>query len=445
MSYRFCSNADVSLTEKPITTVPEFGRDENGDYPIEPEENITVTVKVVLFGIDDDDDDDDENPAKAERVRILTDAESASLPPKRCVKTVHIHSYIHYMAQNHELEQLTSLLQSREEIGYGTDIDCTLEGYVCNLRVTVGPEIGLLSDKDAVIFGMDEQTWAKKPNLLRSLLGQEPRPGQTWIYYSTSSPLTRKVNITHLKYHTLMTYDSKSDIHIPFGYYRRFNGTSNSSVNTQHFGDELYNRTGFTSWMDASCDRAFWPRRSFVQELKKLLSLDDYGHCGTKKCLTEGNDGCDKLFASYKFSLVLPVEECHDQILESFWKMLFKYGTVPVVLGAPREDYVRWAPPNSFVYAGDFDSLPKLVSFLKKVNSDDALYRKYHAWRKEGEVVLTYPWKPSILCKTLPYIYERKYKYIGDSPWYKGCRILPNSNPADGIIEDDYKNWTMWR
>ena len=73
-------------------------------------------------------------PPKAERVRILTDAESASyLPQKRCVKTVHIHSYIHYMAQNHELEQLTSLLQSREEIGYGTDIDCTLEGYVCNL------------------------------------------------------------------------------------------------------------------------------------------------------------------------------------------------------------------------------------------------------------------------------------------------------------------------
>ena len=119
----------------------------------------------------------------------------------------------------------------------------------------------------------------RNPISFVACLGQEPRPGQTWIATTVqSSPLTRRStsptsNTTHFNYQKRKK--SKSDIHIPFGYYRRFNGTSNSSINTQHFGDELYNRTGFTSWMDASCDRAFWPRRSFVQELKKLLSLDD--------------------------------------------------------------------------------------------------------------------------------------------------------------------------
>ena len=48
-----------------------------------------------------------------------------------------------------------------------------------------------------------------------------------------------------------------------------------------------------------------------------------------------------------------------------------------------KENYVKHAPPDSFIHAEDFefDSM-KLADFLKKVSSDIELYKKYFKWKK---------------------------------------------------------------
>ena len=192
-----------------------------------------------------------------------------------------------------------------------------------------------------------------------------------------------------------MTYNTNSDIHIPFGYYRPFKRNIEGPQDLRFLTDQFYtNRTGLMSWVATVCNSVFWPRSPFVDELKKLLPLDTYGKCGTKKCLPRRSEECNKLFASYKFYLAIPNSECHDYITEKFWLTSLKYGAVPVVVGAHMEDYDRVAPPNSFVHVGEFQTLTDLANYLRRVDKDDNLYKKYHDWRNYGEVVTTFPLRP---------------------------------------------------
>ena len=43
---------------------------------------------------------------------------------------------------------------------------------------------------------------------------------------------------------------------------------------------------------------------------------------------------------------------------------IVKSGTVPVVMGPPRRDYERLAPPNSFIHISDFDGPKDLTQYL---------------------------------------------------------------------------------
>ena len=127
--------------------------------------------------------------------------------------------------------------------------------------------------------------------------------------------------------------------------------------------------------------------------------------------------------------------------------MSLKYGAVPVVLGARKEDYTRVAPPNSFIHVGDFAKMNDLASYLELVGNNNTLYRKFHEWRKLGEVVPTFPFRPPELCRTIPFIHRREpneFKYLGKSPWFKGCRLEPIyklvRKPSTSL-----QNWSVWR
>ena len=372
---------------------------------------------------------------------------------RRCTKTLHIFAELERMAYVLELNHFQTLLESSNETDHEVGVDCVSHGYECDLKLSIGVNITALKGKDAVIFGMVGPTWRRREKLLKKVLELDPEPGQTWIYYSTEPPFRvvrwiANLNVTSLKYHVLMSYSSQSDIHIPFGYFRRFEGPDDGPSDTRFLDDNFYtNRTGLISWAATNCDSVFWPRMPFIDELKKLLPLDTYGKCGTKKCLPRRSDECNKLFASYKFYLAIPNSECHDYITEKFWLMSLKYGTVPVVLGAHKKDYDIVAPPNSFVHVGAFPTFSDLADHLKKVDEDDDLYRKYHEWRNQGEVVITYPLKPPAMCKTIPHIRERdpsEIKYLNESPWFRGCRKTPGIRSIRHYYTD-FENWVVWR
>ena len=62
---------------------------------------------------------------------------------------------------------------------------------------------------------------------------------------------------------------------------------------------------------------------------------------------------------------------------------------VPVVYGAPREDYARLAPPNSFIHVDDFASIMQLAQYLQILDKDVNLYNEYFKWRGTGTFVHT--------------------------------------------------------
>eukprot|EP00057_Strongylocentrotus_purpuratus_P014877 XP_011669351.1 PREDICTED: uncharacterized protein LOC575118 [Strongylocentrotus purpuratus] len=361
-----------------------------------------------------------------EQNEVQKDTEVDTKKRQRCIKRVHIFSSMTHMIPFPEMNHFRGLLQTSSKENYGSDIDCVSQGYNCDIVLTLGDELRSMKGKDAVIFG---------------------------IYYSTESPLrasrwAEPFDIARMKYHVLMTYDKEADIHIPFGYYRRFDKPSATPKDTAFMSDEFFqNRTGLLSWVATNCDEVFWPRMPFIKRIIEEMPLDDYGACGRKKCLPKRSEQCNKLFASYKFFLALPNSECRDYITEKFWMISLKYGAVPLVLGAPKEDYERVAPPGSFVHFADFESLKELADYLHRVDQDEALYRKLHEWRHHGEVVSTYPLRPGAMCRTLPHIYRRKegdFKFLGDSVWYKGCRNpLNNITLNQGHIE--LESWAPWK
>ena len=76
---------------------------------------------------------------------------------------------------------------------------------------------------------------------------------------------------------------------------------------------------------------------------------------------------------------------CKDYITEKFWAKAIKHGVVPVVMGPPREDYEKVAPPSSFIHVEDFKSVRELADYLIELNNNDELYGKYLRWMSARE------------------------------------------------------------
>ena len=62
---------------------------------------------------------------------------------------------------------------------------------------------------------------------------------------------------------------------------------------------------------------------------------------------------------------------------------------IPIVMGAPREDYERVAPPHSFIHADDFLSPREMAEYLHYLDRHDAAYNQYFRWRQTGHFIDT--------------------------------------------------------
>ncbi|VDN14772.1 unnamed protein product [Dibothriocephalus latus] len=62
---------------------------------------------------------------------------------------------------------------------------------------------------------------------------------------------------------------------------------------------------------------------------------------------------------------------------------------LPVVMGAPRDDYCALAPPNSFIHVDDFSSPAELAKYLNWLDLNDTAYASYFAWKDYGRIMHT--------------------------------------------------------
>ncbi|KAG0208533.1 hypothetical protein BGX28_000537 [Mortierella sp. GBA30] len=156
-----------------------------------------------------------------------------------------------------------------------------------------------------------------------------------------------------------------------------------------------FRRTGFSSldsrplapvaWIVSNC-KAISGRHYLVNQLKRYIDIDIYGHCIPNRpwplksgSQTEMSD--EELVSHYKFYLAIENTNCEDYVTEKL-ERTFAAGTVPVVDGP--EDYSRFTPANkSLIRYDDHGSPERLAQYLKLLDEDDALYLEYLAYRTD--------------------------------------------------------------
>ncbi|CAK9302930.1 unnamed protein product [Gordionus sp. m RMFG-2023] len=228
-----------------------------------------------------------------------------------------------------------------------------------------------------------------------------------------------------------ITYLPQSDIYKP--YYAYLGIDIKKSTHKHSVNYKVYSKNKKKLAISVMSNCASFNHR-LGNNTRPARSLEVHGRCskqfsgnGFRICNYNGpmkeKEVCLRNFiSSYKFYLAFENANCEHYITEKMFRALYA-GAIPVVFGARYSDYVKIAPPFSFIYiasplamktnevVGNISSqkdpsirdinqevpknhpyfhsnnLEELANYLLKLDSDDKLNDKYHAWRKEYEIV----------------------------------------------------------
>ncbi|XP_053305209.1 3-galactosyl-N-acetylglucosaminide 4-alpha-L-fucosyltransferase FUT3-like [Spea bombifrons] len=229
-------------------------------------------------------------------------------------------------------------------------------------------------------------------------LPQMPRNGkQYWIWFNLESPThSRNLQLMNKLFNLTMSYRTDSDIFVPYGYLKKHSEIQNFTIPA---------KTSLVAWVVSNWNPQS-RRVKFYEELKKHLTVDIYG----KQHLPLPNDKKLEVLSKYKFYLSFENSVHQDYITEKLWQNALKSGTVPVVMGPPRENYERFIPPDSFIHVDDFSSPQELATYLLELDKDDKRYQQYFNWRTQFKSNGTFDWAE---------IYCRVCTALKDSPAYR--------------------------
>ncbi|XP_046732776.1 alpha-(1,3)-fucosyltransferase 4-like [Silurus meridionalis] len=229
---------------------------------------------------------------------------------------------------------------------------------------------------DAVIMHHRElvMSWEELPE-------KPHHPMQKWIWMNFESP--SHSGFLHQfdgMFNLTMSYRLGSDIFLPYGYLqqRRFRG--NRQIYIGH-------KRGLVAWVISNWSEE-QARVQFYHRLRRYLHVDVYG----REFRPLVNDSVVETVSHYKFYLAFE-NSCHtDYITEKLWRNALVSGAVPVVLGPPRENYEQFLPADAFIHVQDFKGPRALAAYLKHLDRNPALYRRYLAWRRDYNVHVTSFW-----------------------------------------------------
>ncbi len=317
-------------------------------------------------------------------------------------------------------------------------------GNDCNIELSLADEKNKFEGMDAVVFHL-------MSSLIPKPIPAPANPNQTWVFFSFEAP--RRVegeglDFRRLPVHATWTYHRGSEIFTPYGFYRPGVPMTNQTKSPEEWIKE---KSKLVAWMASNCAKTSWPRTAFVNELKKFIPIDIYGPCGTLECMPKWSTKCTvDLMRQYKFYLSLENSECGDYITEKLWQKPLMTGVVPIVYGPNRKVYEDLAPPNSFIYIGDYKNLQELADYLKLLDSKPDLYAQYLEWQYKGSIGLPKPmhgsYDPSIFCNLIPIIKqvkrgELKRVPVGNSQFARACRP---PNKSRSVSNYNVGKWDPW-
>ncbi|XP_066286602.1 alpha-(1,3)-fucosyltransferase 7-like [Branchiostoma lanceolatum] len=277
-----------------------------------------------------------------------------------------------------------------------------------------------VADADAVIF------WFRTmPPVYNRSWFPQPRPAhQHWIMRTPDCPhFTRHTDWVSYGgvFNWTMTYRNDSDIYMPWGHITSIYHDIAKRPDTlgKHYPKQ---NDKLVIWYVSNCYKHL-SRFAYATELMEYIQVDVFGGCGKDYCGLGGkgrNCFSDHL-RQYKFYLAFENFKCIEYITEKFWVNALKHDAVPIVLGAPRSDYERFVPSNSFIHVEDFKSPRALANYLMYLSKNEDKYMQYFAWKTNPP-------------KSLP-------DYEGD--WCELCKKLVHVRPTERKVYNDIDKW--WR
>lgn len=156
------------------------------------------------------------------------------------------------------------------------------------------------------------------------------------------------------------------------------------------------------------------------------VQVDIYGKCGTLTCSRDSTQKCyDMLDEDYKFYLSFENSNCKDYITEKLFENALGRNVLPIVMGAPIEDYQRYAPQRSYIHVDEFESPAELAQYLLVLDRNDELYNSYFQWKGTGQV--TKPYK-QFFCDMCAMLHDEESlsvpKWYGDiNAWWRSPGI----------------------
>ena len=127
-------------------------------------------------------------------------------------------------------------------------------------------------------------------------------------------------------------------------------------------------KTQLVFWIVSHCDTVNY-REKYVEVLQNYISVNIFGMCNQRPCPRGTVDDCHKVQSStHKFYLAFENSNCRDYITEKLWKT-FSFPVVPIVMGGG--NYMRDAPPHSYIDVADFENVKALADYLIYLDSND--------------------------------------------------------------------------
>lgn len=190
---------------------------------------------------------------------------------------------------------------------------------------------------------------------------------QKWIWWNMESPSNSGSNpLLKDLFNLTSGYRRDSDIPVPYGWL-----TEEEKKYTIPKKDKL------VCWVVSNYNPSF-RRSQYYNELVKYIKVEVHGGQFNKRI---NDDDYKNLMISCKFYLSFENSIHRDYITEKLFNPL-AIGTVPVVIGPPRENYEQFIPSEAFIHVDDFPSPKELADHLKLMDQNDDLYRQYFTWRE---------------------------------------------------------------
>lgn len=214
-------------------------------------------------------------------------------------------------------------------------------------------------------------------------------PLQRWVYFSGEAPINlarREFNIFEDKgwrfaFHWTATYHRGADVRIPYGETVTLPPSSPLPALIP-----LAKRQKLVLSIISNCDTIIH-RLAFVRAIQAALGpdrMDLFGNCGTPLL---PNMTVTDFANDYVFYLAFENALCQDYITEKFWWNSLHAGLVPVVIGGlESSDYMRVAPPDSYLLVPASSTAADVADLVLAVAADPERYDSLLAWRQRFNI-----------------------------------------------------------